>query len=310
MKSIKSTRKNILPFISRLAWIATWVVFVMLVSPAPAPAKEGSASPSEGLTAEEAARELANPNTPLASLTLKTQYWGYAGNLPDAKGQGNLGFVFQPAFPFPIARTQTAEGPVLDQIFLRPAFPVFVDKPVFSAARGRFDKVSGMGDIAFDLAWGRNYLSGLLLAGGVVSSLPTGKDGLTSGTWTAGPEVFVGKFYKWGVLALFPNHQWNIGGPDDRTTSITSIQPAAIFLLGGGWSVGSAGILSYDWQSNQWTVPLQMQVSKTVLIGGTPWKFALEANYYVEHADSFGPEWMIGFNITPVVPNIFADLLK
>ena len=36
----------------------------------------------------------------------------------------------------------------------------------------------------------------------------------------------------------------------------------------------------------------------------------IEANYYIEQPDLFGPEWMIGFNITPVVPNIFDRWIK
>ena len=31
-------------------------------------------------------------------------------------------------------------------------------------------------------------------------------------------------------------------------------------------------------------------------------------NYYVEKADDFGPEWMVGINISPVVKNGLASL--
>lgn len=68
-------------------------------------------------------------------------------------------------------------------------------------------------------------------------------------------------------------------------------------------------MMNYDWEASQWTIPLQMQVSKTVKIGRVPLKLAVEANDYVEHADAFGPQWMVGFNITPVVPNFFAKWL-
>jgi hypothetical protein len=90
-------------------------------------------------------------------------------------------------------------------------------------------------------------------------------------------------------------------------TSLTSIQPFAVFLPGGGWSVGTAGICTYDWENEQWTVPLQAQASRTVKIGTLPLKVALEGNYYVEKADALGPEWMVGFSITPVVPNVLAS---
>ena len=40
-----------------------------------------------------------------------------------------------------------------------------------------------------------------------------------------------------------------------------------------------------------------------------PWKIAVELNYYVEQQDAFGPEWMIGLNMGPVVRNFFQDWL-
>jgi hypothetical protein len=36
----------------------------------------------------------------------------------------------------------------------------------------------------------------------------------------------------------------------------------------------------------------------------------MEINYYVAQTDAFGPEWMIGFNVAPVVENVFASLFK
>lgn len=78
----------------------------------------------------------------------------------------------------------------------------------------------------------------------------------------------------------------------------------------GGWSYGSAPIMNYDWKSEEWTVPLNFAVSKTVMFGKMPVKLELEANYYIEQPDLFGPEWMIGFSITPVVPNIFDRWIK
>jgi hypothetical protein len=38
-------------------------------------------------SAEEAARELANPNTPLATLNFKLQFHGFEGSLPGANRQ-------------------------------------------------------------------------------------------------------------------------------------------------------------------------------------------------------------------------------
>jgi hypothetical protein len=47
----------------------------------------------------------------------------------------------------------------------------------------------------------------------------------------------------------------------------------------------------------------------TVLMSGRPWKLAVELDYYVEKSDTFGPEWMLSFNVTPVVKNVLASWL-
>ena len=68
----------------------------------------------------------------------------------------------------------------------------------------------------------------------------------------------------------------------------------------------SGPISTYDWEGEQWTVPLQINAGKTVVLGGRPWKFSAEVNYYVEKADAFGPAWMVSFNVAPVVKNSLA----
>ena len=45
-------------------------------------------------------------------------------------------------------------------------------------------------------------------------------------------------------------------------------------------------------------------------LGGKPWKLAVEANRYVERNDLFAAEWMIGFNVTPVIENPLAKLFE
>jgi len=70
----------------------------------------------------------------------------------------------------------------------------------------------------------------------------------------------------------------------------------ANYLPGGGWVVGSNPIISYDWDSQDWTIPLNLVVSKTVILGKTPWKIQAEINYYLDRPDAFGAEWMMGIN--------------
>jgi len=112
------------------------------------------------------------------------------------------------------------------------------------------------------------------------------------------------------VLGGFYNRQWDIGGSGDQDINLSTMQLFAVGLLGDGWSVASSPIMTYDHESGTSTVPINFAIGKTTKINGRPWKFAVEFNYYTKQADAFGPEWMIGINVTPVVENALAKWFK
>jgi hypothetical protein len=267
----------------------------------------------EGKSAEEIAKELANPNNSLASLTFKNQFRWYTGDLPDADDQSNYTLLFQPVFPFPLAPTASGGKP---NIFVRPAIPLLVDQPVPTVGGGGFDwdDTTAMGDWGFDLAYGVTEKSGLLWAGGMVGTLPLATDSKVAGKQLRlGPEVLFAQQEKWGLYGIFPNHQWDVAGwgeGKDTQFNTTQIEAFVKFLPGGGWAVGSLPIMTYDWVEEQWTVPLNLTVSKTLKVGNTPVKLELDLNYYVEQPDAFGPDWMVGLNITPVVTNFINSWIR
>ncbi|MEH6585014.1 MAG: hypothetical protein V7720_00575 [Halioglobus sp.] len=259
----------------------------------------GAAEPS----AEEIAKSLANPNTPLASQTFKFQYRQFEGDLPDADDQSSSLVLYQPSFPFALDNGAT--------VFFRPAFPIILDQPVYDGTDSDFNSVSGMGDIGFDLAYGRTTSNGLLWAVGVISTLPTAtKDELGPDLWNLGPEFLIGKLSKKYVLGALTTYQTDVGGSGDSDVSLTTVNAFATFLPGGGWNVGSAPIMSYDHENSQWTLPVNLSFGKTVIWQGRPWKLGAEINYYVDQPDAFGPRWMFGINIAPVVENVFARVFQ
>ena len=262
-----------------------------------------TANAEEDSSADEIARELANPNTPLATLRLKNQWTSYSGSLPGADSLDNFSMLFQPSFPFPI-------GDPGEVIFWRPAIPIFFDRPVWDPGSGSFDRQSGIGDIAMDLAYGKTSKNGILTAFGIVTTLPTANDDLGLDQWLLGPELLIGKLTETYVLGIFPNHQWDIAGEDDFDTSLTTIQVFATYLPGDGWAVASSPIMTYNWETSDWSIPLNLTVSKTAIFGETPYKLDFTLDYYVEAPDAFGPEWVIGFNIAPVVENVLASWFK
>lgn len=283
---------------------------MLVIASGPTLAADTASNNSAGQekSTEAIARELANPNNSLASLTFKNQYRWYEGDLPNADDQGNYTLLFQPTFPFPL--DDTASGGKAN-LFIRPAIPLLVEQPVFDANQADFDGRTAIGDIGFDLAYGVTEPNGFLWAVGMVGTLPTATDSDVAGKQLRlGPEVLLARFEDWGVYGIFPSHQWDVTGWSDAGYSNTQIQGFLRFLPGGGWNIGSSPIMNYDWESEQWTIPLSLSASKTVKIGNTPTKIELEVNYYVEQPDAFGPKWMVSLNFTPVVNNFINDWVR
>jgi len=267
---------------------------------------EGGSGPEK--SADEIARELANPNNSLASLTFKNQYRFYDGSIPGSASQDNFTLLFQPVFPFPLSPTSSGGKA---NLFVRPALPLLFAQPVLDPATGSWDSVTGLADIGFDIGYGVTEPNGFLWAVGMVGTLPTATDSrLAGGQFRLGPELLLAKFEKWGVYGIFPSHQWDVAGWRDREFSASQLQAFLVFFPGDGWNVGTTPIMSYDWKSDEWTIPLNLTVSKTFKFGRMPVKIAAEINYYIERPDNFGSEWMIGFNVTPVVENFVERWIR
>ncbi len=255
----------------------------------------GATQPS----ADEVAKALANPNTPLAKLSTNIQFRTFKGSHPEADEQTSTTLLLQPSFPFPLNNG--------DVVFFRPAIPIIFDQPSFNASDGNFENKTGLGDISFDLAYGKtNKETGLLTLFGLVATIPTAiPNEIGGGNFNLGPELLVGLLSSKYVLGAFPSHQWKIAGNGNKV-SLTSLQIFANLLPGKAWVVGTAPVMNYNWVNEQWNIPINLSIGKTYVLGGRPWSFGIQANYFVESADEFGQEWFIGFNVTPVVENVMA----
>lgn len=265
----------------------------------------------EGMSADEVAKELANPTSSLANLTFKNQLRLYQGDLQGASSQANYTNLFQPVFPFTLP--DTASGGKAN-LFIRPAIPFLFEQPapgLEDSGNFAFDHETQIGDIGFDIAYGVTEPDGLIYAFGMVGTLPTAtSSSIAGGQLRLGPEFFIGKAWDKGLIGIFPNHQWDVAGWNESAFSTTQIQPFLKFLPGDGWSIGSLPIIDYNWETEEWTVPINLTIGKTLKVGKMPLKVELEANYYFESPNAFGPEWMIGLNITPVVPNFIQNMIR
>lgn len=292
------------------------LAFALACGNVPAAQAEGSspAAPSEhkGKSADEIAKELANPAGSLASLNLHLQYQTFKGDLPGAGDQDSWSMIFQPTLPFPV-------GDKGRRVIFRPAIPLLFDQPVFDAPTAGFAKADvNLGDIGFDLVYAgtemKDKQNGFLWGLGAAGTLPTATDSDVGGNqWRAGPELFGGIIRKWGLVGALVNNQWNVGGANDQSYSLLNAQYFYAIGLGKGWQIASSPNIIYDWNADSdqaLTLPLGVGLAKTTKLGGRPWKFQAQVQYFAEQPDAFGPEWLLKFTITPVVQNKLADLFK
>lgn len=275
-----------------------WRTIFSLVLAAAVSGAPGRASAEDDANA--VARELSNPATALASLGNKIEWRKYDGDLPDADGQDGFRYVFQPVLPF-----VQDNG---DKIIFRPAFNVPLDEPFFDSGRSAFDSGGGFGDIGFDIAYAPKTEGNLVYGIGAVGGLPTGtNEDLRSGNWTFGPEAFGAYVDDWGLVGGFLTHSWKVAG-HGASSNLSSFQYFYFLSLGDGWQIGAGPTITYDWNApsdDALNLPIGLGIAKTTTVFGVPVKFNVEADYSPIRQDSFGPEWLFKFNITPVIANPF-----
>ena len=297
----KGTRLGSIFLISALLFLATGMPVMSQGTGNQTSQTEESKNTHQGKSAAEVARELANPNTSLGTMTFNLDYLNFKGDLPGADDQKAFSLTFQPALPVPLG-----EGL---NFFARPAIPIIFHQDVPTENAGYRNAGVNLGDIGFDTAVGKSFKTGLVLIGGMVGTVPTATDDDIAGKqMRLGPEGLVGVVKKWGVLGVLVTHQWDVatvGNREDYDTSITGGQYFYTFNLGQGWQISSSPTYAYNHEApsgQQWTFPVGIGIKKTSILGGTPWKFGFEYWYYVVQPDTFGPGFQLRFTVGPVVP--------
>jgi hypothetical protein len=260
--------------------------------------QSGGAAAEQEKSAEEIGRELSNPTAALGTLSGSLDFQGWDGNLPGAGDQNSLAYVFQPTLAFP-------QGNGYNLLF-RPAISLLFQTPVPNSGGGFNNEGVELGNTGFDLAYGKTSETSLLYLFGVVGELPTNTDdSVGADQWLLGPEVAIGVAKEWGTVGVLITHMWDVAGDAAPNTSITGGQYFYAFSLPRAFQIAAAPTWSYDRNAasgEKLTLPLGIGLSKTTITAkGTPLSFAIEYWHFVESPDSFGPDWQLSFNFTPVI---------
>ncbi|MBN2631785.1 MAG: hypothetical protein JXR75_14745 [Rhodobacteraceae bacterium] len=104
------------------------------------------------------------------------------------------------------------------------------------------------------------------------------------------------------TLGALANHIWSVAGDDDRPdVSATLFQPFVSYGLGNGQTISLNAESSYDWENDQWTVPINVGYSKVFKAGQQMMSWQVGAKYYAEGPDT-APAWGVRTTLTLLFP--------
>jgi hypothetical protein len=257
-------------------------VLLALLNAAPALADESEV---------DLALQLANPVAALISVPLQLNYESDIGPVDD----GDRWFLnVQPVIPFDLSPRWN--------LISRTILPVITQQDIFPGAGTQ----TGLGDAvqSFFLSPKAPTANGWIWGAGPALLLPTGSDDLlTRDKWGAGPTmVFLKQANGWtrGVLA---NHVWSFAGEDDRDdVNATFLQPFLTYTTPTSWSYSLTSESSYDWDAEEWAVPVNLTVTKLTRLGTQLLSIGGGVRYWVNDTAN-GPEGF-GFrlNLTLLFP--------
>ena len=234
---------------------ALTVIFAALLAPATAQDTVTATRGAAALSDEELAKKLANPVAALISVPFQLNY---DNDIGAARGGDRWQLNLQPVLPVDL----NAEWNLISRTIL----PVVWQDEINPGAGSQ----SGIGDIVQSVFFSPKAptASGWIWGAGPVFLLPTGSDDLLSAKkWGAGPTGVALKQDGPWTYGLLANHIWSFAGSGRQDVSATFMQPFVSYTTPTAWSFTLNTESTYDWEREQWAVPINAIVSKVTKVG-------------------------------------------
>ena len=240
---------------------------------------------------EDLAQELTNPVADLVTIPIQLNFDRDIG----LNDQGRKTFLnIQPVIPVDINE---------DWILItRTIVPVVHQKDIFPGQGSQF----GLGDITEQLFFSpKEPTSGGVIWGvGAAILLPTATDSLLGAKkWGAGPSAIALTMRDEWTIGGLANHIWSFAGDKDRIDiSNTFLQPFVSYTTESSWTYSVQTESNYNWKLEQWSVPVNLSVSKLVFFDKLPVSLQAGVGYWVE-SPAAGPEgWRFRLQANIVLP--------
>lgn len=235
--------------------------------------------------AADLAQDLANPLAAIISVPFQLNY---DDNIGVADEGSRTTLNLQPVIPFGLDNGAT--------IITRTIIPYIWQEDIVPGTSQQ-----GFGDVLASAWYSRTTETNLTWGVGPVVRFPTFTD-VSSDTWAAGATaIAVQQTGPWTVGAL-ANHLWDLEDDPDTPTNATFAQPFVAYSTENAWTFSLQSETTYDWETEDWSVPVNASVGKLAMIGGTPVNIIGGAGYWLESPDA-GPEgWRFRLQVQFVLP--------
>ena len=235
----------------------------------------------------EVAKKLANPVAAMISVPIQVNYHQNIGiNDEGNKWTTNI----QPVVPMDISEDWN--------LISRTIIPI-----ISHDTGGPAGTLNGLGDI-IQSAWFSPKTptdSGWIWGAGAAFLIPTGSD-LSAEKWGVGPTALALKqtgHWSYGGLV---NHIWSTGGSGNEDLSLTFVQPFLTYITDDAVTFALNTESTYNWKTEDWTVPLNLMVTKVTKIGGQLISYGGGVNYHVSAPDNAPEGWGARFLLTFIFP--------
>jgi hypothetical protein len=241
-------------------------------------------------SSDQLAKQLANPLAALTSVPLQFTYEREAGPTDDAD---RMRLNIQPVIPVVLGNDWN--------LISRTILPV-VSQDAFVPGSG---SARGVGDLTQSLFFSpeaptkRGWIWGL----GPALLAPTASDErLGADRWALGPTGVALKQTASGwTYGGLTNHLVSVDHADGRDIENTLLQLFVSKRIGPGRTVSANVESTYDWENEQWTVPINLNVSQVVRLGRQLASFQGGVVRYTNGSD-VAPEWGLRFTTTLMFP--------
>ncbi len=243
-----------------------------------APAAVALAEDAQRGSDAELAQELTNPVAELITIPIQMTYDNNIGLQDDGwRLQTNV----QPVIPFNL----NADWNLITRTIL----PITYQDEIAPGAGSQF----GLGDLSLSLFFSPDDTSSSSFIWGVgpILTLPTATDDLL-GTekWSTGPAMVALTMRGPWTIGMLANHNWSYAGNSDRRDiNVSFLQPFVAYTTPTAYTISFQVESTYDWQAEQWSVPITAALAKIVRLGKLPVSLQAGVGYWADSPDT-GPE--------------------